>query len=95
VKADLSGAMIEVVNSTNTSLIGVKGIVCTESQRTFVIVNEKNEQKIILKKDSVFEVQLPIDQEQLAVQLYGDMLLYKGSERTKAKYKEKGRLALY
>lgn len=45
-----------------------------------------------MKKDAVFAMFLPNEQ---VVNLWGDMLLYKGSERTKTKYKERGPLDLY
>lgn len=93
VKADLCGAKIIVFDSNNKSLIGTKGIIAKESQRTFVVVNKKNESKVILKKNSVFTVVLPTEGHN--INLWGDMLLYKGSERTKIKFKERGSLNLY
>lgn len=59
VKADFNGAHIEIVDSQNKQMIGMKGYVAKESQRCFFIVNIKNEQKIIVKEKAVFKVLLP------------------------------------
>lgn len=93
IKADLCGAKLKVIKSKNRSLEGVSGIVSKETQRSFVIVTKSSGTKIILKKDSVFRVGLPSQGK--AVDLWGDMLLHKGSERTKVKFKERGSLDLY
>ena len=98
IKADLAGAHISVIKANNQSLVGLKGLVVKETARTFVIVAIDNAQKILLKKDAVFNVVLPIISEsgsELSVNLWGDMLLYKGSERTKIKFKERGPLSQY
>ena len=59
VKADFNGAHIEIVDSNNKQMIGIKGFVAKETQRSFIIVNIKNEQKIILKEKAVFKIMLP------------------------------------
>lgn len=58
---------------------------------------------MFLKQDTVLRMELPyqvaVDSAgkcaNLAVDLWGTMLMYKGSERTKVKFKEKGCLDLY
>ena len=47
-KADLHGAILTVINSTNKNNIGISGIVLFESRRTFNLLNKKNEIKTIL-----------------------------------------------
>ena len=93
VKADLNGVLIEVVNANNKQLIGIKGIVAKETKRAFVIISEDEKQRTILKEKTVFKVPLPYDN--FCVNLWGDMLLHKGYERTKAGFKERGSLSLY
>jgi ribonuclease P protein subunit POP4 len=101
VKADFSGAKVKVVNSKNPSMIGVSGIVVRESPQSFVVIQPKNDAvKVLLKAGSVFQFQLPAvmkskDSQPLAVNIWGDSILYKGSERTKIKFKEKYALELF
>ena len=98
VKADFNGAVLEIIKCKNAQMIGQKGIVAKETQRTFVIIDENDKQKIFLKSDTVFRIQLPyinLHNERIHVDLWGDMLTHKGSERTKTKYKERGCLTLY
>lgn len=57
--------------------------------------------KTLLKEGSVFQFKLPAEfvqadtREPIAINIWGDNILYKGSERTKVKFKEKFILALY
>lgn len=84
-------------------MVGVKGIVAKETTRSFVIVTKDNKSKMLLKQGCVFRVRLPYEARDvvesaegtLVVDLWGDMILYKGSERTKIKFKERGPLNLY
>ena len=82
-KADLHGAMIEVINSNNKNNIGIKGILIFESRRTFNILTKENKVKTILKPGSLFEITF----NNIEIQILGDNFLYKSAERTKAKYK--------
>jgi len=50
------GENIEVKNSKNKQLIGIKGIVLDETKNTFLIKTTDKKQKNILKKDSTFEI---------------------------------------
>ena len=84
-KADLHGAMIEVINSNNKNNIGIKGILIFESRRTFNILTKENKVKTILKPGSLFEITF----NNIEIQILGDNFLYKSAERTKAKYKIK------
>ena len=99
-KADFTGARVEIVNAKNLSLIGVKGLVVRETTRTFIVIQPDNSTKMLLKEGTVFQFGLPAEFKDksgkpLAVQVWGDNILYKGSERTKVKFKEKYNLALY
>lgn len=77
-----------------------------ETARTFVVIQEtENDVKVVIKEGSVFQFELPGhlkstktevgEHQQLAVNIWGDNIMYKGSERTKQKFKEKYNLALY
>ena len=85
-KADLHGAILTVINSTNKNNIGISGIVIFESKRTFNLLNNKNEVKTILKNGCVFETEI---NNGIKIQIYGDNFLYKSAERTKIKFKPK------
>ena len=97
VKADLTGARVKVVNSKNLTTIGVEGIVTRESVRALFLINEKDEVKCIVKAGQVFEVTLPATHGggEYAIRIWGDNIIYLGSERTKVRFKEKFALDLY
>ena len=86
-KADLHGAILTVINSTNKNNIGINGIVLFESRRTFNLLNKKNEIKTILKNGNVFETE--INYNGMKINIYGDNFIYKSAERTKIKFKPK------
>jgi len=84
-KADLHGAILTVINSTNKNNIGISGIVLFESRRTFNLLNKKNEIKTILKNGCVFETEMKYNG--MKIIIYGDNFIYKSAERTKIKFK--------
>ena len=86
-KADLHGAILTVINSTNKNNIGISGIVLFESRRTFNLLNKKNEIKTILKNGCVFETEMKYNG--IKIIIYGDNFIYKSAERTKIKFKPK------
>ena len=59
--------------------------------------------KAVLKEGTVFQLELPSHlksrssnmEKPIAVNIWGDKILYKGSERSKIKFKEKYQLELY
>jgi ribonuclease P protein subunit POP4 len=80
VKADFSGAMVKVVNAKNEMVIGIEGIVVRETTRTFVVIQEDNSVKVLLKAGTVFQFRLPSllkakSGEKLAVNIWGDNIL--------------------
>lgn len=87
VKADLHGAKLEIVQSSNKNQIGVSGIVMLETRRCFVVLTNYNKIKTLLKKGSVFRVAIYLNNQ--SVDIVGDNFMYKAVERTKAKYKTK------
>jgi ribonuclease P protein subunit POP4 len=86
-KADLHGAILTVINSTNKNNIGISGIVLFESRRTFNLLNKNNEIKTILKNGCVFETEMKYNG--MKIIIYGDNFIYKSAERTKIKFKPK------
>lgn len=86
-KADLHGAILKVVNSTNKNNIGISGIVIFESRRTFNILTIKNEIKTVLKQGCIFETQFQFNN--MKILIYGENFIYKSAERTKIKFKPK------
>lgn len=102
VKADFSGAHVKVVKSKNEALVGVRGLVVRESARTFILIQPDDTVKVIPKEATVFQFRLPghlkssgEGKKKLAVNVWGDSILYKGSERSKEKFKAKFNLALF
>ena len=102
VKADFSGAKIQVIEAKNKTLIGLAGIVIRETPQSFVIIQPKDDAvKVLLKAGAVFQFRLPAvmkskgSEMPLAVNVWGDMILHKGSERSKVKFKEKYCLDLF
>lgn len=88
-KADLHGAIIEVRDSKNKNQIGIKGLNLLETRRTFNIITEDNKIKTILKKGSMFNIDLPYTEKNFTVKIMGDNFMFKAVERTKAKFKNK------
>ena len=84
-----------VINARNKKLIGVGGIVLLETQRTFIVLNKNNKRKsklfcfkfvlALVKNGSVFLLKW----RDKCIKIYGDFFQYKGSERSKIKFKEK------
>jgi RNase P/RNase MRP subunit p29 len=88
-KADLHGAIIEVIASKNSNQKGIKGLNLLETRRTFNLLGEDNILRTILKKSAIFQVKLPYSEKNFSVKIIGDNFMYKAVERTKAKFKNK------
>uniref|UniRef100_A0A8C6V314 Ribonuclease P protein subunit p29 n=1 Tax=Neogobius melanostomus TaxID=47308 RepID=A0A8C6V314_9GOBI len=57
-KADFHGAMIKVVRSKYASYVGLTGILIQEFKHVFKVITQKNELKVIPKRNSVFEIEV-------------------------------------
>jgi ribonuclease P protein subunit POP4 len=55
---DYHGALIEVIKSSNKSLIGTRGIVVHERKNTFVLITNQNTFKIIPKTNNLFQIEI-------------------------------------
>lgn len=75
---ELIGLEIIVIQSTDPKRIGTKGIVVDETQNTFVIINDGEEQ-VIPKKECEFEFNLNGEK----VIIKGKEILRRSEDRTK------------
>ena len=82
-KHELIGLIIEVLESTDKSQIGLSGQVVNETQNTLILQNEQGE-KTVPKKGSVFKVFL----EHENVKVNGEKLLKTPQERIKTMVKK-------
>ena len=58
--ADFHGAEVEVVRCGCAGRVGVKGIVVRETKYTFVLVTERDEVRVVPKKETVFRYDVPV-----------------------------------
>ncbi|MGL6298767.1 MAG: ribonuclease P protein component 1 [Methanobacteriaceae archaeon] len=81
---ELIGLYVKVIESSNKSLIGVKGKVIDETKKTIKIVNG-NKEKIIPKDVSTFLFQL---NDGSLIEIRGKILLSRNEDRIKKKFKK-------
>lgn len=89
-KADFHGAMIKVVRSKCASYVGLTGILIQEFKHVFKIITQKNELKVIPKRNSVFEIEV----NGFVSHIYGSRIEQRASERSAKKFKSKGAIDL-
>ena len=77
-RRELIGLEVEVVDATNKSLKGIKGVIIGETKNTLVIEHE-NTSKTVLKE----QVTLDIRMDGNIVRMDGKMLLGRSEERVK------------
>lgn len=82
-KADYHGAILKILKSKCKTYEGQSGIVIMETLRTFKLITEDNRVITILKKDSVFLVEVMGKD----IKLFGANLIYRPSDRMKARFK--------
>ncbi|KIX04335.1 uncharacterized protein Z518_05203 [Rhinocladiella mackenziei CBS 650.93] len=93
--ADFHGAEIEVARCSDTSKVGIKGIVVRDTKFTFVVVTAKDEAKTLPKKDTVFRYEIPIpsgskdESKNLKFELHGNQFEFRPAERANRKFKWK------
>jgi len=90
IKADFHGAKITVDRSKCPTLIGITGILIQETENTMKLVTPDDKMKIIPKKGCVFSVNVLGKK----VEIFGNHILYRSSERSVKKFKEKSTIAL-
>ena len=90
-RADLHGAYIAVHKAKCHTYQGMSGIILQESRHTFKIVTPNNTIKTLLKKDSSFLIKIG----DVVVELYGQHFLFKPSQRTKERFREKDKVNMF
>ncbi|WP_421078426.1 ribonuclease P protein component 1 [Methanothermococcus sp. Ax23] len=81
---ELIGLNVEIVKSSNLSLVGIKGKVVDESRNTFVIERFDNGKEIRIPKDvAVFRFEL----NDKSVDVIGSLLIGRPEDRLKRKIK--------
>ena len=49
IKADFSGAKIEIINSKNPQIVSQRGIIAKETKSALIVITENNTSKMFLK----------------------------------------------
>jgi len=83
--ADMHGAYISVVRSTNPHNIGLGGIVIQETEMTFKTIGSDDRVRTFVKSKSNFEVEIGCKK----FVLFGNNLCYRSAQRSKMKLKQK------
>ncbi|MDK2789781.1 MAG: ribonuclease protein subunit [Methanothermococcus sp.] len=87
IRHELIGLDVEIVKSTNPSLIGTKGRVIDETRNTLV-VEKSNGKEIVIPKDiATFRFKLKND-ELIKVDVNGKLLIGRPEDRLKRKIKQ-------
>ncbi|UNQ72554.1 ribonuclease P protein component 1 [Infirmifilum sp. NZ] len=81
---ELIGLQAEVVEASNPSLIGIKGLVLDETRNTLVIGEPGGEKRTVLKFQAVFRFTLP---DGTKVPVDGRFLMGRPEERMKKVYR--------
>lgn len=91
--ADYNGSLLRVAKSKNRNLVGIEGIVIWDSQKSFIMVTKGvcvNKLKCIPKKGTVFEFEIPINEEDaLQYSILGDRFKYRSVDRANRKFKSR------
>ena len=77
-KKELIGLLIEIVASTNQSLVGMKGVVRDETQNSFVVETKKGKKRV-LKSSSRFIFHVGKDK----IEVDGAIIAKRPEDRTK------------
>ncbi|QSL65948.1 hypothetical protein MERGE_003085 [Pneumocystis wakefieldiae] len=109
-KADMHGSKLKVVRSRCPSRVGIEGICIKETKKTFILITEKNQQKVIPKENSIFSMEIEqtlnhtntkqnsyeeINGKRLMVfEIMGSHFIYRAAERIGKKIKSKSILEL-
>lgn len=74
------GLKVKVVKSTNSSCVGLSGIVIDETRNTFRILHKDGGEKILIKENCVFHFTLP---DKTVVEIDGKALVGRPEDRVK------------
>jgi len=92
-KGEFTGAFLKVHDAKCSSYLDVSGIVVKETRRALLIVTETDDLKLLLKQGTVFSIDLPGRDQSVLV--WGEHIVYRGSERTKAHFTKKFNVGMY
>jgi len=84
-RADLHGAFIKIVRSTNKKMVGLEGYLVMETRNTFQVVTRKSVRKVIPKSGVYFTFSV----DQLLFTIDGSTMCMKPSDRAVKKWKNK------
>ena len=84
-KADLNGSILQVVSSSNPSLIGIQGLNLLETKNSFKILTEQNKVKVIPKFNSKFK----LFSDRFNINFYGKNLILNPLDKFNKKFKHK------
>ncbi|KAG4302991.1 hypothetical protein PCANB_000673 [Pneumocystis canis] len=107
-KADMHGTKMKVVRSRCPSRVGIEGICIKETKKTFVLITEKNQQKIVPKENSIFSIEIEqafnsadLNESEtngnkhiMVFEIAGSHFMYRAAERVGKKIKSKPNLEL-
>ncbi len=86
---ELIGLEVQIVDSTDSYLIGLRGIIVDETKKTFLIQTNSSfkgkREKLIQKDISVFQFKVP---DGTIVEIDGKILLNRPEDRIKKRYKK-------
>ncbi|OWT33684.1 ribonuclease P protein component 1 [Methanobrevibacter sp. 87.7] len=82
---ELIGLEVEVINSSNESLVGINGKVVDETKKTLLIETFNNSEKLLPKDVSIFKFTLPNGSH---VEVNGKILLSRPEDRIKKRHKK-------
>lgn len=89
--ADYNGAALRVTKSKNHNTVGIEGIVVWDAQKNFIMITSGSlvdEIKIIPKKGTLFDFEIPLNDEQaLQYSILGDRFKYRSVDRAGRKFK--------
>ncbi|AGO10900.1 AaceriAFR610Wp [[Ashbya] aceris (nom. inval.)] len=91
--ADYNGSLLVVSKSRNANMVGLKGIVIWDAQKSFVIVCKgrlTDTLKLLPKKGSVFTFEVPVEgSEPLQYSIIGDRFNFRSADRAGRKFKSR------
>ncbi len=79
VQHELLGLEVEVVESTNADVVGIKGKVIDETRNTLTILCD-DKQKVVIKETAVFEFVMP---DAVVIEIDGKLLMGRPEDRIK------------
>lgn len=80
-KADFHGSLMKIVNSTNSTLIGLEGIVVRETKNTFHLITREDQLKVVPKAVCTFMCSI----RKVQIKIFGVNFCARPADRIKKK----------